>query len=159
MIFGGSQRAFWINQAEAVGQIISTRLMLYQGEWFLDTTDGTPWNTQVLGNRTDSTRDPVIQARVLSTPDVASISGYNSQVIAPTRVFNAAMSVNTTFGPVSITAQLPSAGVVQPLPPGQYITFGSESPYTIQVQWSPIPVFTLDDPSVSILDSPTNLLG
>jgi hypothetical protein len=160
-VFGTGQSSFWINQAEMVGQIISTRLMLYQSEWFLDTTDGTPWNTQVLGKYTDSTRDPVIQARVLGTPQVAGISGYNSQVIPPTRTFNAAMSVNTTFGPVTVTAQLPSVSVTtqaSQLPPTQFLVPVAQTPYSVLVTWSTTPIFTLDSPKYGLLDS-SNPIG
>jgi hypothetical protein len=156
MIFGGSQRAFWINNADAVGQIVSTRLMLNSGEWFLDTTDGTAWDAKVLGNRTASTRDPIIQARVLGTPNVASISNYSSQVSGNTRTFNAAMSVTTTFGPVTIKAVTPTTGTISPQQ--QYITINQETPYTILVSWSTEPVFTLNSTNRGLLDE-GNVLG
>lgn len=151
MVFGESQLAFYINNAQAVGQIIKTRLGLYQGEWFLDTSDGTPWNTQVLGNRTGSTRDPVIQARVLGTPNVANIANYNSQSLAPARTFNAAMSVNTTFGPVAIAAQITAAPSQRPTT--QFVGVTDQTPTSVLVTWSAEPIFTLNDTSFGVLDS------
>jgi hypothetical protein len=161
MVFGRSQRAFLVNNADAVGQIISTRLGLFLGEWYQNTADGTPWNTQVLGNRTASTRDPVIRARILNSPNVSSIVGYNSQVNTDTRTFQASMQVNTTFGPVAVTTFLPATSVAPPsvtTPSRPFVAAIAETPYAIKVSWNPIPVFVLDDPQFGVMDQP-NLLG
>lgn len=115
--FGHGQADFLINQPEAVAQYVLTRLMLWQGQWFYNLDDGTPWMTQVLGERTQATRDIVVQERVNTTPGVTDMSAYYSRVDPNTRTFSAAMTVDTVYGvaqPVSIPG-LPAT--IPPLPP------------------------------------------
>ena len=80
--FGHGSADYWINVPDAVAQICLTRLALNRGEWFLDTSDGTPWGTQVLGKYTDSVRDLVIQTRINGTPGLApnGITSYSSSL-------------------------------------------------------------------------------
>lgn len=116
MTFGQSQGNFLINQPEAVAQLVFTRLKLNLGEWFYDTTDGTPWSTQVLGERTQPTRDIVVRDRVNTTDGVNEIETYGSRMDPDTRTWSAAMTLTTVYGPVALAAmKLP--GIVPPLPP------------------------------------------
>ncbi|MFW3086591.1 hypothetical protein ACN6UI_27150, partial [Klebsiella aerogenes] len=41
--FGQGDDTWLVNSPEAVAQAIKTRFLLWYGEWFLDTTEGTPW--------------------------------------------------------------------------------------------------------------------
>jgi hypothetical protein len=59
--FGLQGGNFYKNNPEAVGQAVKTRLSLIQGEWFLDTNAGTPYNSQILGAGTVGTYDHAIQ--------------------------------------------------------------------------------------------------
>jgi hypothetical protein len=114
--FGQGQGNFWINVPDAVGQYILTRMMLWQGTWFADLTQGVPWSTQVLGNRTMWTRDPVVIGTINETEGVLDIAQYNSQIDVNTRTFTAAAVVDTLYGQVAIVVPtLPAT--VPPLPP------------------------------------------
>jgi hypothetical protein len=113
--FGQGQGNLWINQPEGVGQLVMTRLRLNQGEWFADLTQGTPWKTEVLGERTAATRDLVVRGQVLDTIGVQDIPSYGSR-IDDTRTWSVAMTLDTVFGPVALAAtKLPAT--VPPLPP------------------------------------------
>ena len=115
--FGRSQGNFWIDQPEGVAQSVMTRLRLEFGTWFADTGDGTPWATQVLGERTRATRDVVVQDRTLGTIGVTTIANYASTLNVNTREWTAAMVINTVYGQVALaTAKLP--GTVPPLSTG-----------------------------------------
>ena len=103
MVFGGSQAAFYVDQAEAVGQIVYTRISLWLGQWYLNTADGTPWLTEILGKYTSDSRDPAIRKRILDAPGVLDIIGYNSQFESNNRSWHVAAGINTIFGPVTIT--------------------------------------------------------
>lgn len=103
--FGHQQADFYIDQPEAVGQAIKTRLGLLKGEWWLDLTDGTPWNSEILGANTRNTRDSAIQARILATQGVLSILAYTS-LLNEARQFNVAATINTIYGEVSISEVL-----------------------------------------------------
>ena len=100
--FGG-QNEFLVDSPECVAQAIDTRLSLATGQWFLDTTDGTAYDPEVLGAHTQGTRDLEIRARILDTPGVESITQYSSNYDPATRVFAVEATVKTLYGSVSIT--------------------------------------------------------
>ncbi len=62
-----------INSPEAVAQAVKTRFELWYGQWFLDTTEGTPWIQSVLGRQKPETYNPAIRKRILETQGVKSI--------------------------------------------------------------------------------------
>jgi len=113
MQFGRSAGDFWYNQPEGVGQSVKTRLLLFSGEWFLDTYEGTPWGGfplnplvveqgQILAEDTEATRDVAILSRVISTEGVLTVMNYNSQFDPDTRQFSVAMYLDTIYGPVTL---------------------------------------------------------
>lgn len=81
MTFGQSLGNFQTDTRGAVAQLISSRLRLWYGEFFADTSDGTPWAQDVLGNRKTSTYDEAIKERILDTPGVVSIKNYSSTLV------------------------------------------------------------------------------
>lgn len=94
---GQGEANFWINEPGAVAQSIETRLRLWQGEWFLDTTDGTPWLQQVMGVRTGPTYDLAIRQRILETVGVSSIASYASTLSHDKRNLSVIGTVITVF--------------------------------------------------------------
>ena len=101
MTFGHNSGDFYINNPEAVGQLVSTNLQLWVGEWFLDTAVGTPYATDVLGKYTSSLYDLAIQQQVLQTEGVTQISAYSSTLNTSTRKLTVTMTLNTVYGPIS----------------------------------------------------------
>jgi hypothetical protein len=95
---------FLSDSPEAVAQIISTRLKLWAGEWFLDSSAGTPYLTQVLGERAVRNPDAAIKARILSTPGVIAITEYSSTFYRAERFMQIEAQVQTAYGstPLSI---------------------------------------------------------
>ncbi|WP_283149022.1 hypothetical protein [Silvimonas soli] len=104
--FGGGPADFWVDVPEAVGQAVMTKLRLWAGEWFLDNTEGTPWNTKVLGKYTQETRDAAIRARILQTPGVTDIETYASVFDGNTRSLSVTATINTIYGQTPITGTL-----------------------------------------------------
>jgi len=104
MTFGSAQRDFFINNPEAVAQSVMTRLLLLQGEWYLDTTEGMPWATEVLGVRTTPTYDAAIRARIMETTGVKSMINYASSLRDRNLVVSA--QIDTIYGPTTIQAVL-----------------------------------------------------
>lgn len=49
--FGSGLNDFHIDRSEAVALAIETRLKLWVGEWFADTSDGTGWSQAILGKQ------------------------------------------------------------------------------------------------------------
>ncbi len=56
--FGEGDDTWLVNSPEAVAQAIKTRFLLWYGQWFLDTTEGTPWIQSVLGKQKPDTYNP-----------------------------------------------------------------------------------------------------
>ena len=77
---GQGEANFWINSPEGVAQKVKTRLGLWQGEWFLDNTIGTPYLQQILGYNTASLRDIAIRTIILETNGVSALTNYSSVV-------------------------------------------------------------------------------
>lgn len=105
-VFGHQQADFYRDQPEAVAQAVQTRLELFTGEWFLDTTDGTPWRTDVLGKYTQGAYDSVIKDRILTTEGVQSIESYSSTLNRQTRNLSVTALISTIYGPATAKATL-----------------------------------------------------
>lgn len=106
MRFGGGVNDWLIDSPEAVAQAARTRLQLLQGEWFLDTTEGTPWSTQILGSGTMQSYDWAIRERVLRTQGVREIDSYASQLNTETRALSVQVEISTIYGTAIVRAVL-----------------------------------------------------
>ena len=125
MQFGHGAGDFWHDQPEAVGQSVKTRLLLFSGEWFLNTRAGTPWGGfplndlvvqqgRILGVHTQLTRDAAIRDRILTTRGVTGIASYFSRVDPNTRTFSVGATVNTVYGTqFVVTLDTPRSGPPQ----------------------------------------------
>lgn len=98
MTFGRGQNNFWRDAPDGVALLAQDRLMMFQGEWFLDRTAGTPWNTRVLGKYTGPTRDMVVRSRVKGTSGCTAITAYDSQLNRDTRGFSVQITIDTAYG-------------------------------------------------------------
>jgi hypothetical protein len=120
MVFGSSQQDYWHDEPDGVALHVLDRLMLWTGQWFYDLSSGTPWQTEVLGERTQWTRDIVVQSRVRQTPHVTEIVQYASYTDVNQREWQAAMIINTEYGAVALRAgRLPGTVPDLPVPPGR----------------------------------------
>lgn len=105
-VFGQGPLEFWSNVPDAVGQAVRTRLLLATGQWFLDTTDGTPYATEILGTGTQPIYDQAIQARIIDTPGVVSLDAYKSYRDQQ-RNLTVEATISTVYGSVEVTAVAP----------------------------------------------------
>ena len=101
--FGKASGNFFFNSSAAVAQAVLTRLKLFEGEWYLDITAGTPNNSKILGAGRISTYDAAIQEVILGTPGVLQITSYSSGVNPTTRNAQIQATINTVYGVISIT--------------------------------------------------------
>lgn len=101
---GNGDKDFLIDNAEGVAQNVMTRLALWQGQWFLDTSEGTPWLQQILGKH--SVVDQIIKSRILDTPGVVAISSYESIINPDTRSMTVSATIDTEFGQSTITSEI-----------------------------------------------------
>lgn len=97
---------FLANTPEAVAQAVKTRLGLIYAEWFLDTTVGTPYNSQILGANMVSKYDRAIQERILGTQGVTRITAYASSIDPSTRTASVNCTIDTVYGQATVTASI-----------------------------------------------------
>ena len=98
----GTGADFYTNEVAAVAQAIRTRLRLWLGEWFLDTSDGTPWLQDALGQFGKTAIDAILRARILATPGVTEITAYGSQFDGNSRTLAISATVSTIYGTITI---------------------------------------------------------
>lgn len=104
--FGNGQLDFYRDVPEAVGQSVVTRLLLWLGEWFLDTTQGTPFMQGILGKYSLAVADTTVQDRVLNTTGVTDISSYASTVDPNERIMSVTdLTIDTIYGPTAVQVQ------------------------------------------------------
>lgn len=101
--FGQSASNMLINTPETVGQAIDTRLGLFVGEWFADTTDGTDWFGKLLGHGATELYALELRQRVLETPGVTRIISFTPTFDPNKRQLEVEMLVDTLFGQTSLT--------------------------------------------------------
>lgn len=111
--FGQGGANFHVDSSLAVAQSIKTRLKLTQGEWFLDVTEGTPYDAQILGAGKVATYSAAIQQIILATSGVTEITGYTSNYDPTTRKVSVSCTVSTVYG---VTIGFSIFGSPQPLP-------------------------------------------
>lgn len=102
MVFGNGLLDFYIDTPEAVGQAVETRLKLWVGEWFLNVTEGTEYQTNVLGTGKSQSAGPVIRQRILETEGVTEIVSFDLNVNAETRRLSIESTINTIYGQTNI---------------------------------------------------------
>ena len=106
--FGQGPRDFYVDVPEAVGQLVKTRLGLFTGEWFLNLSEGMPYNPQVLGMGTGPTYDAAIRLHIQETKDLLNISEYGSLLDRSTRHLDVEAKVNTKYGATVVAAVVPT---------------------------------------------------
>lgn len=101
---GHGSRDFFSDTAEGVAQNVMTRLALWQGTWFIDTDEGTPWLQQILGKK--DAVDLIIKSRIRETAGVSEISSYESIVNVDTRTMTITATIETVFGTATLESNL-----------------------------------------------------
>jgi hypothetical protein len=94
---------FLYNSPACVAQAVQTRMLLYLGEWFLDTSDGTPWFQNILGRQYNSDPDIYVKQRITGTPNVTSIASFTSALNHPIRSYTVTVTINTAYGQATTT--------------------------------------------------------
>ena len=88
-------------------QHVRTRLLTYQAEWFLDTSEGVPYLQRILIKPANlSATESVIKSEILQTPGVDSLSAFGLEFNKTTRTLNINFTARTTFGDVSGTLNM-----------------------------------------------------
>ena len=100
MTMGRGSSCFLADTPDAVAQNVVTRLALWRGSWFLDTTEGTSWLQEILGKH--EAVESVLRARILDTPGVTEISKFESILNPDTRTISISAEIETRYGTAKI---------------------------------------------------------
>jgi hypothetical protein len=101
--FGSGLANYLQNSTDAVVQAVQTRFKLWEGEWFLDITEGTPYMSGMLGKYTQETIDQLIKKRILETQGVDSILYYQGIYNGNDRSYIVSATISTIYGTADIT--------------------------------------------------------
>lgn len=112
-VFGHGSGDFYVDSPDAVAQAIKTRLRLWAGEYFLDTTQGMPWQFSVLGYHPSSVYDPAIRSVIEGTDGFLNFVNYKSSLNSVTRVLTVNALVNSVYSgiPIQISQSLSGYGI------------------------------------------------
>jgi hypothetical protein len=114
-MFGLGQANFYVNSPQAVAQSVMTRLRLWVGEYFPDTSQGMDWKTDVLGFTNAGQYDQAVQACISGTQGFASFINYSSSLNSVTRLLSISASIMTIYSsqpvPIVTTVSLVGYGV------------------------------------------------
>lgn len=99
MTFGHGLANYLKDSNDAIGQNIKSRLLLILGEWFLDTSDGTPWGL-ILGRKRIDTGyiEAALRQRVAGTDGVVEITKFEMGINSGRRTAAVAVTVRTIYG-------------------------------------------------------------
>src|ERR1700744_5567744 len=109
----GQGQGNFLSDADAVAQIIRTRLLLLEGEWWENLDEGLPlWqNILTYGANNLAALDLFIQDRISGAPYVTRVSNVQSSIV--NRRLSYSATVQTDFGPITITnVPQPSSGAL-----------------------------------------------
>lgn len=92
--------------AEGLRQKIESRLTLWLGDWFLNTTSGIPFLQNLIGRSTsgiaEQTAGAIISREVVKEPEVLSVKQSETQLDRRNRKFTYRAFVNTIYGVLNI---------------------------------------------------------
>lgn len=86
-----------------IAQTIQTRLRLFQGEYFRNINDGTPWFQSILDKNTPTAnKNAALRNRILRTDGVVQLTSFETDFDITTRKFTVSAGVLTTYGQTSL---------------------------------------------------------
>lgn len=103
--FGSDDDTWLINSPECVAQSVKTRFELWRGQWFLDSTEGTPYVQSVLGRPRSDVYILAIRDRLQTTPGVSKILSFNTNNDGTTRRVTFTATIDTIYGETTVTSE------------------------------------------------------
>lgn len=87
-----------VSEGAEVAQKISTKLLHYLGEWWLDLNSGTPWFQSILGEADNlGEAESILKGVITTTPGVTSLISFTADLDIA-RVFSVTFEADTEFG-------------------------------------------------------------
>lgn len=98
----GNSQAGWLENSDALAQLLRTRLSLFVGEFWASKADGL-WDPLTGGNLSPEQKVLLLQQRILSTPYVTGISNLDFSSNPTTRQFTFSCTVESQFGRIQLS--------------------------------------------------------
>lgn len=87
------------NAEDALAQKLATKLRMFAGEWFLDRSLGVPFYESILKKNVDINNvNTIFRAQILTTPGVAEIVSFETELDRDLRKYTINFTVRTTAG-------------------------------------------------------------
>lgn len=97
------------DEKEQLIQNLKIRLLFFLGEWFLDVTRGVPYFEEILIKNPNQARvESILKEQILETENVNEMLEFNLNYDNINRVLSVRFSVDTTFGIIDLTEELPT---------------------------------------------------
>jgi len=88
-----------VSGSEQMAQNLKIRLRFFQGEWFLDVTQGLPFYESILvKNPNLPDIDNIIKAEIIDTEDITQLLEYSSDYDPALRTYTISFKVRSIFG-------------------------------------------------------------
>lgn len=97
-----------VDGADQLRQKLMIKLQFFYGEWYLDTTRGVKWYTDVLIKNPELSKiQSIIKAVITDTDGIVSLSSFDAQYDAAARSLTVKFTAQSIYGDISIGANLP----------------------------------------------------
>lgn len=94
----------WIEGIESLAENIDQRFQLFKGKYFMDTTQGVPYLTEILTKPVDPDLiASILNAEALKEPEATSIGEVSTTLDPDTREFSYNATINSSVGIVEVT--------------------------------------------------------
>jgi hypothetical protein len=94
----GAGRASYADRSESVAQRVKTRLLSFQGDWFLDLSHGLPW-FKLIERPADLARiERAVKTQILQTDGVSIVTEFSMTPNAATRQLNITTTIVDIYG-------------------------------------------------------------
>ena len=101
--FDSTGQITFVTEKSYVAQRVTTRLQLFLGEWFLDTSQGVDWWGSILTKPFNPIiAEGLIKATILNTPDVTDLLTFEATFSSDIRTYDINCSIDTIYGETTV---------------------------------------------------------
>ena len=104
MVISPHPASISLETSKRVGVVVTTRLRLFHGEYFLNSSEGTEWFAKVLNKQGSlSQTDGLVQSRIVRTDKVIGLQRFASDSDINARTYTLTADVLTEYGALEIS--------------------------------------------------------
>lgn len=97
-----------VDEIEALRQLLQIKLQFFLGEWYLDTSKGVPFYTDILLPNPELNKiQAIIKAAISESEGVKDFLVFDATFDRAARRLNVSFTVDTIYGEISVTGEIP----------------------------------------------------